>query len=147
MRNPGFAAVLVLILAGPVLAQKSSADVVKIDAKADKPDADGKQNVTISIAIDNKWHLYANPVGNDMLKSAQTTLKAGGKTEIVKVDYPAGKTIKDEVVGDYKTYEGTIVIKAVVRRGAGGPLDLSVRLQACDEKSCHLPATIKLELP
>lgn len=149
MRTIRIAVVAAVVFAGSALAQKTSADVVKVVVKSDKPDADGKQNVTITIDIEKGWHLYANPVGNDMLKSAQTTIKPGDKIELVKVDYPEGKTTKDEVAGDYKTYEGTVVIKAMVRRpaDASGPFTLSLRLQACDEKTCKLPSTIKVEVP
>ena len=40
-----------------------SDSVVKATAAAAKPDADGKQTVTLTLAIDKGWHLYANPVG------------------------------------------------------------------------------------
>src|SRR5207249_5017870 len=44
---------------------KKSEAVVKIDASATKPDDDLQQTVTVSIAIDKSWHLYANPVPSD----------------------------------------------------------------------------------
>ncbi len=52
-------------------AEKTSADVVKATATADKPDADGKQTVTITLNIEKPWHLYANPVEvKELLDSA-----------------------------------------------------------------------------
>jgi len=95
---------------------------------------------------DKRYHLYANPVGNDMLKTAQTTVRFTSKLEgDAKVEYPAGKLVKDETVGDYKTYEGTVTIKAKVRRVKGdtSPLALSITFQACDEKTCLLRSTVK----
>jgi hypothetical protein len=130
---------------------KKSDAVVKVKATADKPDADGKQTVTITLDIDKRWHLYANPVGNDEFTNAQTTVtvSAGAKPEDVKIDYPAGTVLKDATLGDFKIYEGQVTIKAQVRRARGdtGPLEVSVKLQACDKGSCLLPATVKVTVP
>ena len=99
---------------------------------------------TITLDVEKPWHVYANPVGLDALKSTQTTVKFLTKVEDVKIEYPEGKLVKDDVVGDYKTYEGKVTIKATVKRAKGDNslLELSVSLQACD-KVCLLPATIK----
>src|SRR5579871_5377405 len=88
----------------PVTAQKKSDSVVKVTATADKPDADGKQTVSILLTHEAGWHSYANPVGQEDLASAQTTVTITGKAKLddVKVDYPTGKLIKDKIVGDYK---------------------------------------------
>jgi DsbC/DsbD-like thiol-disulfide interchange protein len=126
---------------------KKSDSVVKVSAKATKPDSDGKQVVTITLDIDKPWHVYANPVNNDMLKSVQTAVKFTSKVDgDVKFDYPAGKVVNDKTVGDYKTYEGKVEIKATVRRAKDetGPLKLTVKIQACDNEKCLLPATVKL---
>src|SRR5262249_49114804 len=115
-----------------------------------KPGDDGKQLVTITLEVDPKYHLYANPVGNADLESNQTmvTVTGKGKPE-VKVDYPAGELVKDKVVGDYKIYKGKVTIKATVRRakGARGRLQVAVKLQACSKKACLTPATVKLSVP
>jgi hypothetical protein len=142
-----FAALLLGLGAGPAAGQGSDS-VVKASAKASKPDDDGNQTVTITLDItDKRYHLYANPVGNDTLKSTQTTVRFTSKLEgDAKVEYPPGKLIKDEDVGNYKTYEGMVTIKAKVRRVKGdtSPLGLAIKLQACTEKACLTPATIKL---
>src|SRR5262249_46579392 len=118
---------------------------------ADKPDADGKQTVTIKLAIEKEWHLYANPVGNNDLTSAQTTVDISAKTkpQSVKVEYPKGKLVKDPLVGDYSVYEGEIAVKAVVQRARGdaGPLEVTLKFQSCSDKTCLLPATVKLTVP
>ena len=152
MNNVGRALVLLAVLglvAGSAAGQagtKKSDAVVKASATAAAPGADGKQVVTLTLDIEKPWHLYANPVGNDMLTSAQTAVRFLGKVEPVKFDYPAGKLVKDETVGDYKVYEGSVTIKAQLKRAKGdtGPLELSVKFQACDDKSCLLPSTVKL---
>lgn len=127
---------------------KKSDSVVKASAKADKLDAEGKQTVTITLDIEKPWHLYANPVTNEDLASAQTevTISAKKKPESVKIDYPAGKVIVDAAVGNYKVYEGKVTIKARVKRAKGdtSPLEVSIKLQSCDDKRCLLPATVKI---
>lgn len=139
---------LVCLLAPtPALAQKSDSKV-KITAEVSKPDAEGKQVVTLNLTIEKGWHLYANPIGNKDLESAQTkvTLKGGQELKDVKIEYPVGKVHKDSVVGDYSVYEGSVVIKAQVRRASGdaSPLEASVAIQSCNDKTCLLPATVKV---
>jgi uncharacterized protein YyaL (SSP411 family) len=130
---------------------KRSDAVVKATAKGDKPAADGKQTVTVTLTMDKGWHVYANPVGNQDLDSARTIVALSGKIKpkAVNVDYPKGKVVKDMVVGDYNVYEGRVEIKATVERAADdvGPLEVTIKLQACNEKTCLLPATVKLTVP
>ena len=134
-------------LAGAAQLKKSDT-VVKAEAKADPVGADGKQLVTITLTIDKGWHLYANPVGNADLADSQTAVSVSSKNKLqdVKVEYPEGKLVKDKVVGDYKTYEGKVTIKAIVSRAKGDtePLDVAVKVQACSESQCLLPATVNL---
>jgi len=129
---------------------KKSDSVVKVTASAGKPGADGKQVVSIQLAHEPGWHTYANPVGLDELANAATTVTfAKLKPEDVKVEYPAGKLVKDKIVGDYKVWEDKVTIKAVVQRAQGdtAPLDLAVKIQACTNKECLIPATVKLTVP
>lgn len=131
-------------------AKKSDA-VVKASVAAAKPDTDGKQVVTVTLAIDPGWHIYANPPGLEDLAAGQTTVSVTGKTKPkeVKVDYPAGKVIKDTVLGEYLVYEDKVTIKATVHRAPkdSGPLEVAVKFQACNDKMCFLPATVKLMVP
>src|SRR5438067_663264 len=89
------------VLPATAVAQVKKSDaVVAIKATADKIDADGKQTVTIEIAIDKAYHLYANPVGQPLLFNAQTQVKVTSKTALkaVGVNYPEGTLQKDVVV-------------------------------------------------
>lgn len=132
-------------------APKKSSDVVKVDVKASKPDAGGNQVLTITLAMDPTWHTYANPVGNMDLITAQTKIDVAGKTKLddVKIEYPEGTLIKDKAAGDYKVYEGKVTISAKVRRAKGdtGPLEVTVRFQACTDQKCLLPASVKVPVP
>lgn len=126
---------------------KKSDSEVKIAAVASKVDASGNQLVSITLDINKGWHAYANPVGNADLRPSQTVVKfAKVSPENVKIAYPEGKLHEDKILGDYKVYEGRVNIKAAVRRAAGdaGPLEVAITIQVCNEKTCLLPATVKL---
>ncbi len=144
---------LVLLAAGPLaLARAVKSDsAVKVTATATRPDADGNQVVTLNLDIKETYHLYANPVGNEGLEDSQVVVgvNAREKPADVKVEYPEGKLVKDAAVGDYRTYEGKVTIKARVRRAKGdtSPLEVSIQVQACNDKGCLLPATIKVQVP
>jgi DsbC/DsbD-like thiol-disulfide interchange protein len=143
-------AVLTLALGnGPAGANqgKKSDSVVKVSATADKPDAEGKQTVTVTLLIDKGWHTYANPVGQKDFPGVETTLTVTAKQKPqIRIDYPKGTLVTDPQTGNYFVYEDRAVIKAVVQRAKGdtSPLELSVKFQACTKQSCLLPATVKL---
>ena len=125
---------------------------VKVSASVTKPDAAGKQALTITLVHNKGWHSYANPVGNEDFDSNKTivTVLAQGKPVDAKIDYPVGKVTKDKTVGDYKVYQDKVNIRATIQRARGdvSPLQVQVRIQACHEKGvCLLPATVKLTVP
>jgi thiol:disulfide interchange protein len=147
IRMTALLAALVLVSGQAVQAQGTKSDsVVKATAKADKADASGRQAVTITLTIDPKYHLYANPIDNKDLEEAQTVVTGSGKTKVVKVEYPAGEVKKDKVVGDYKIYKGKVTIKAVIERG-GDAAELAIKVQACTATSCLQPGTLKVSVP
>jgi uncharacterized protein len=163
MRTPGMhafvgastALVLLLCLAcigeHRLQAAQKTESVVKASANADKPDAQGKQVVTITLAMDSGWHTYANPTGNDTFAENETKVafSANGKPLEAKLDYPEGNVVVDSVTGNYKVYKDKVTIKATVQRAKGdaSPLQVSVKVQACNDKTCLLPTTLKLNVP
>src|SRR5260370_17545998 len=102
----------------------------------------------MTLDIERKWHLYANPVKNEDMVSAQTVVKlaAGAKLEDVKITYPPGKQKKDSA-GTYDIYEGKVEIKATIRRAKAdnSPLDASIQVSACDEAKFLLPPPINIK--
>jgi DsbC/DsbD-like thiol-disulfide interchange protein len=131
---------------------KRSDAVVKVTAHGEKPGPDGKQAVTVALVMEKDWRVYANPVGLEDLAAVQTTvsLNARTKPQDVKIDYPAGKAIKDPD-GEYRVYEDHAAIKATLRRAPGdaGPLEVTVKFQACNDvkKQCLMPATVRVTVP
>jgi DsbC/DsbD-like thiol-disulfide interchange protein len=134
----------------PVLAQAKKSDaVIKVTAKGSKPDADGKQTVTISLQVDDGWHIYANPPGDDVLQPVKTVVRVTGKDRLlVKVNYPPGKLIEDKDIGiAFRFYEGKIEVKALVQPvdGQVGPLEVTVKIgKASNDRVCLSPATVKV---
>src|SRR5436309_704727 len=97
-------------------APRTSKDHVNITIKADEP-IDGKRVVHLTLDIAKGWYMMANPVGNAEMTSEQTSVRfsSRGKPVSAKVDYPAAtRVVKNDVVGDFAIYEGTITIKATV---------------------------------
>ncbi len=131
-------------------APRKSDSEVKVSATAAKPDADGKQVLTVTLKVNPGWHAYANPVGNELFKDNATlvTVRANGKALDAAVDYPAGKsvTLGGETV---KVYEDSVTIKATVQRPKDltGPLEVNVTLQVCNNEICLLPGTVKVSVP
>jgi len=124
---------------------------VKITAKAEpaKPGADGKQVVTLTLEIDKGWHTYANPSGLEDAIPTKVTIDSKNKLKEVKVEYPEGKAVKDEVLKvTYRVYEDKVTITATVQRAVGdtGPLEVSVEVQACNDTSCLQPGTKKIKI-
>ena len=147
-----FALLISFQVACVVIAQGSdSSKVVKVEISKDPATTAEEKFVVITLAVEPGYHLYANPVINPELASVQTSvsIKSEGKSIPAKVEYPVGKLVKDDVVGDYSTYEGTIKIKlrVVVARNQTTPLDVVVKYQACSKKSCLAPAVATLQLP
>jgi DsbC/DsbD-like thiol-disulfide interchange protein len=142
----GLTALFIADGAAPGQEEKSA-----VKATADKPDADGKQVITITIDVEKGWHAYANPVKHDDLIDAQTDVKITGKKQLdsVQIDYPPGKLLVDAKSGDkYYTYEGKVTIKATIKRAKGDsdPIQVTVKYQECNGNTCKMPAKVKLEV-
>jgi hypothetical protein len=129
-----------------------SSNYVKVTAKANPVDSDGSRVIDVTLTIDKGWHLYANPSGpNDVLDDrVELRIESKGKPVTAKVDYPEGKLVKNPE-RDVRIYEGTITIKATVKRAdlPDGPLDVKVWLRAVNwsRAVCILPAEIELPVP
>lgn len=144
------ALVLAPLAASPAPGQdaKKSDAYVKVAARAAKPDASGNQVVTVTMTIDRAWHAYANPVGHEQFEDAATKLTVA-KAASVRVAYPPGKLYKDKLGEEMKVYEGTVNIRAIVKRAPGDtdPLEVVVKFQVCNDKVCLPQSTVKLSVP
>lgn len=134
-------------LSSPLLGSVFAEEPVKATIKAKEPKADGTQELTVTLDIAHPFHIYANPVGLEDLESVQTKVLVSGtsKKTSFKVDYPKGKLIRDPLVGNHSVYEGKVEIPVKVTRGEKAEeITVQVKFQACDDKRCLPPATLKL---
>lgn len=133
---------------------EKSADHVNITASATKPDAGGKQTVTLDFQIDTGWNIYANPVGSMEVEGNKTIVSFAAKEKVgdIKIDYPAGD-VKEDKLADmaitYRVYRNKVTIKASVQRAKGdaSPLEVKVKVFACDKDVCLPGSTVKLTVP
>jgi DsbC/DsbD-like thiol-disulfide interchange protein len=141
-------ALALVVIGGTSLSAGGKLDPVKVQATAGKPDDNGKQTITVQLSIEKGWHIYANPVDHEDLDGAQTVvqIKADGKAIKANVKYPAGKAHTEKGIGTFKIYEDKVTIQAELAK-ASGPLEISVKFQACDEKRCLPTKTVKVNLP
>jgi uncharacterized protein YyaL (SSP411 family) len=127
---------------------RSSEDVVKGTVKLDRRTADGSRVFSVTLTIEKPWHVYAKPVENEMLKPSETNVEVlidGKPAAGVTVTYPQGKSIKDASGAEYRTYEDTVTLTVTVPPGVKGEPEIRVRVIACKEGTCLLPATLKLK--
>lgn len=111
---------------------------LKVSATATRPDAQGRQTVTVHFAIDPGWYIYANPVGtsNELFKNLPTLIRIRAASQPgVRVLYPAGVEHKDKNFGTYLIYQGKLSIQALVQRAAGDTSALTVDVKA---NTCHV---------
>jgi hypothetical protein len=155
--KPLNALLVVLAVGGGILAYHPNANAqpgrsdfhVKATATATKPDADGKQTVTITLDIEKGFYLFANPVNHEFLEEAKLTVKVTGMEKVkFDVKYPAGKTTGPKDLR-FDIYEGVVKIDAKVVRTNGdtSPLTIQVRIQAQDRSTSYIESTIKLTVP
>ena len=136
-----------LVLAPAQAGGKKSDSEVKPTVKVDRPGNDGKQMIYLTLTINKGWYIYANPVGNEDFAANATTVTVKPKPQAVDISYPEGKVKKDTVIGDYRIYENEVTIPIQVQRAVGesGPLELDVRVNACNAKMfCLPPGVIKV---
>jgi len=76
-------------------------------------------------------------------------VESQGKSLDAKVDYPRGKLVKDATLGNYHVYEDQVRIQASVQRSKDdvAPLTVIAKIQACSDKQCLLPGTVKVRIP
>ena len=140
MRTKSLIAVLITFAFSGVQAnaQPGRSDYhVKAAATATKPDADGKQTVTITLDIEKGFYLYANPVNHEFLEGSELKVKIAAKEPVkTTVRYPTGKSRVFGGREKFDIYEGVVKIDAQVVRTNGdtGPLTIHVAIQAADGK-------------
>ena len=134
-------------------AQEKEGSEVTVSATASKIDAAGKQTVTVTFVMQKDWHIYANPVKNKSLTTAETRVEIKAKVKLaeVKIVYPTGKVHEDKEEGDYMIYEDKADVQITIQRAEGdsSPLEVEYAFNACNDvlMTCLLPKKAKIIIP
>jgi DsbC/DsbD-like thiol-disulfide interchange protein len=145
----GFALAATLLTWHPAAAQpRDSSAKVKTSAVVG-PIEQGKQTATITLTVEKGWHIYANPVGNEIFEPCETCvhIKAHAAPAKVDIQFPAGTQINLPATKlKLMIYEGKIDIPVVVQRTAGdtSPLEIEISFLACSTDRALLPARVTL---
>jgi uncharacterized protein YyaL (SSP411 family) len=110
-------------------------------------------DVTVTVTIQEGWHIYANPAG--LPEMSPTTLaldpRAQRAVSLVKVSYPGGKAQPGEPPTSEKLsiYEGKVAISVRLRLAddaTPGPVSVPLTLsyQACNDRLCQAPAKLRI---
>ncbi len=155
MRSIAFVVAVLWYTAGLGLSQEPLRKDFPVKAAVTfKSTEDGRKlSICIALKIDAGWYVFANPTGNPDLDFAQLKVKVGGqeKFDNLKIKYPKGETVKDEVIGDYNVYRETAVVEVEVTRGPKdtGPLEIEVFVRPLNNRLgvCIRPDVIKHKIP
>ena len=96
------------------------------------------------------WHINSNPAKPEGYVATEVTFKGKQGTTLKDLKYPAGKLIRMQNSDDeISVYDGRVDFfgKLVVPAEAAGKteeMEIVVKYQACDDKKCLLPTTVKL---
>ena len=123
----------------------SSADHVRASASAVR--REGTDELTVTIAVADGYHINANPASFAFL--IPTRLTIDGVPDL-KVLYPESTVIKPRfAVEGLKVYQGTVTLRATIPRQAAArnrAISPKLEVQACNEEVCLPPAALSLSV-
>ncbi|MHC5541931.1 protein-disulfide reductase DsbD domain-containing protein, partial [Singulisphaera rosea] len=131
-----------------------SGGTVTVRGELVAPVASGRDvDVVVKLQVKEGWHVYANPVGVENLIPTSVELAPDQPLTVTKVEYPTGEAKVLASSGDEKVsvYEGQARIKVHLRlkddaRTMPETVDLRVRYQTCNDRSCLAPATVSVPI-
>ncbi len=109
--------------------------------------------VTVRLAIDDGWHLYADNPDADFVRSTTIQVDANDRLTIGEVIQPDALSKADPVLKrDLQTYQGTVEFRITVTAVADAApgtalLKSTLTTQACDDRRCLEAQQTKLSLP
>ena len=116
----------------------------------DRLPAGGTCRIVVLLDVKEGWHINANPPSPDFLKPTKLSFKSKSGVTLADPIYPKGHGFKMEGEDmDAMVYEGEVAIDGTltVPKSSGGVTDemeITVNYQACNEKGCQPPKSIKL---
>lgn len=123
---------------------------VKIYPYFDKLPRGATCPVAIELTVADNWHINANPSSPDFLIPTEVKITSPQKIKLKRVRYPKHELLKMEAQDEEAhVYSGKIMVYALLEIDEAedaekGEVTVEVRFQACNEKTCEAPDTIKL---
>ncbi len=122
----------------------------KVFLSLDKLPAGGKCKFVVILDVQNGWHINANPPSSDNLIATKVAVVAKNKSKQLETKYPEGAEFSVEGQDEpLLVYEGQVEIRGEIQAppdaaGKTEELEFQVKYQACNEKNCLPPKTLKL---
>jgi hypothetical protein len=139
--------------ASPTTKRITSEGVVKVLAQRVEIPVGGSGEATVSITIEQGYHLNANPPTFPYLKATTLELKPAAGITVGSIVYP--KAINKKFPFAEKplaVYEGEIEVKALLKTEKTASVSqqsipATLRIQACDSQVCYPPGTLEVAIP
>jgi hypothetical protein len=123
----------------------TTADHVRASGEAQG--ASDHDDITVTLIVDEGYHVNANPASFDYLIPTQLVLAGLSNT---RVTYPDATVIKPKFAPDgLKVYQGRVNLRVAVPKGTvgpGKPAAGNLLVQACNEETCLPPATLPVTI-
>lgn len=140
---------VVMMLAGACLAQgmRDSSSVVTVTADPDTVHAGvgGSVAFTVTMTIDEGWHLYAH--GDPVYYGISFNPPEESPVAALEVAYPEGH--EGTFLGEKVTlleHTETFEVSGLLMLQPEAPIGFELELQACDDKSCLAPAWVPVPI-
>ncbi|MEJ7594906.1 MAG: DUF255 domain-containing protein [Planctomycetaceae bacterium] len=123
---------------------------VKIYPYFDKLERGGKCLMAIELTIADGWHINANPSNPDFTIPTEVKITSKQKIKMTKVKYPKHELLEVEGQNDPShVYGEKVIIYALLEiaddeTADEAELEVEVKVQACNSKTCEPPETKKL---
>ena len=143
------------VLPDPVTPQpfrqgKESRVKVKIYPYFDKLERGGECLMAIELTIADGWHINANPANPDFTIPTEVKITSKQKIKMTRVKYPKHELLEVEGQDEPShVYGERVIIYALLEIAAdetaeAAELEVEVKVQACNSKTCEPPETKKL---
>lgn len=104
----------------------------------------------VTLDLDDGLHVYGRPVPEGYIPT-EVAVTAPEGVRVWEPRYPSTRPFRVEGIDEeFQAFDGRVEIEvpltSSVREGESVTLEVEVRYQACDERQCFLPQTVRLQV-
>lgn len=116
----------------------------KVDAEWRKPSVGGATELTLSVTLEQGWHVNANDPDRPYLIPTTLEVTAPAGTKIESIRYPDAVVHSLAFAPDTKLrlYEGTFPIHVKIAGAIPSRFDATLSYQACNDEKCLPPTSL-----